>query len=329
MAAQSYVRCSRCGTANPLSVSACLDCGRPLPAADAGPADRAGVAADQQGGPNGGGGLHRRGRSPAIFVALVVLLALALAGGLLATGRVGDLGPCDGPSAASPCTRIPFAGNSYTYVNDLPGMFVSLAASGGHRVRVGMAAEGGLTVADHVGSAVTGAKLDSSPWDIVVLQEQSQIPSVAQTRSATMEPAARTLVQRVETRGATAVLFLTPAHRDGWPENGMASYASMQDAITTGYMKASADLGVPVMPVGVAWSSARQLAPEVALWDADGSHPSAAGTYLAACVFYAAMFRQSPAGLADLAGMSPDIARKLQSAAASTVLVDPGQWGLR
>ena len=53
------------------------------------------------------------------------------------------------------------------------------------------------------------------------------------------------------------------------------------------------------------------------------------GTYLAACVFYAAIFRQSPAGLHYDAGVPKGEAASLQAVAASVVLGNPAAWGLR
>ena len=50
----------------------------------------------------------------------------------------------------------------------------------------------------------------------------------------------------------------------------------------------------PVAPVGYAWLTAWLQNPQLDLWQADGSHPTEQGTYLAACVFYAVLFRQSP-----------------------------------
>jgi hypothetical protein len=43
------------------------------------------------------------------------------------------------------------------------------------------------------------------------------------------------------------------------------------------------------------------------------------GTYLAACVFYAALFHQSPVGLAYRAGLSQDVAQELQALAEGSV----------
>ena len=235
---------------------------------------------------------------------------------------------CDQTQAAESCIRVLFIGNSYTYVNDLPAMFAELAHAGGHRVETGLAAEGGWTLADHVNSPVTIDAINSSKWDYVVLQEQSQIPSIEQTRTATMYPAARELVSQVEGNGAIPVFFLTWAHRDGWPENGLPDYQSMQYQIDIGYLGIAQELGVPVAPVGYAWLLAWGQNPKLDLWQEDGSHPTEQGTYLAACVFYAVIFRQSPEGLTTLAGLPKETAQFLQQIAATTVLVNPAQWNL-
>jgi hypothetical protein len=72
----------------------------------------------------------------------------------------------------------------------------------------------------------------------------------------------------------------------------------------------------------------RQDHPDIDLWQTDGSHPTQAGTYLAACVFYASVFRQSPAGLSFHGGVSDEQARSLQDEAGSRVLDMKSEWGL-
>ena len=52
----------------------------------------------------------------------------------------------------------------------------------GHPIQTGMTAPGGWTLAEHLNSAQTLDALQSSKWDFVVLQEQSEIPAVEQTR---------------------------------------------------------------------------------------------------------------------------------------------------
>jgi hypothetical protein len=229
---------------------------------------------------------------------------------------------CREPQATS-CTRVLFIGNSYTFVNDLPNTFAKLAKSGRHQVEVGMSAQGGWRLVDHIQAPDTLNLLNSKKWDFVALQEQSQIPSVQPIRNQEMYPAARQLVQKIKDIGATPVFFITWAHRNGMPENGMNNYEDMQTQINTGYMSIAQELKVPVAPVGSAWLTVLKEHPEFSLWQEDGSHPTEQGTYLAACVFYAVIFHESPDGLNYSAGMSRENAKILQTVASKTVLNIP------
>jgi hypothetical protein len=233
---------------------------------------------------------------------------------------------CPDQGRSPGCTRVLFIGNSYTTVNDLPSVFASLARSGGHRVETGSAAVDGWTLADHAGSATTTAKLASRNWDIVALQEQSQIPSVAQLRETQMYPAARRLVWLIRDHGARPIFYLTWARRAGWPENGMPDYMSMQSAIDDGYLAIAGEQQAAIAPVGYAWSAMLDQGAPAALWQDDGSHPTEAGTYLAACVFYATLFRESPKGLPYHSSLSAAEAAKIQEVVGATVLGDPGKW---
>jgi hypothetical protein len=230
---------------------------------------------------------------------------------------------CDGPSPDPECKRVLFIGNSYTYVNDMPGMFAALAKAGGHPVKVSMVANGGWYLKDHAASADTINAITGSTWDIVVLQEQSATPAYAYGRQVDLFPAAQSLANTIWSTGATPYLFLTPAYRDGWPDAGLNSYTSMQDQINIGYWDISARLGLPFVPVGIAWGNALARDPGLVLWQTDGSHPTKQGTYLGACVFYATIFRESPVGLSYRAGLSKAIATELQTVAAETELNTP------
>lgn len=235
---------------------------------------------------------------------------------------------CDLGITSTHCTRILFIGNSYTYANDLPGTFARLAGSGGHTVEAEMAAEGSWTLADHASSTQTLNKLASKKWDIVVLQEQSQIPALASSREQQMFPAAQALVNKINQVGAKSFLFMTWAHQSGWPEAGLPDYQSMQGQIDGGYIDLSKQLNIPVAPVGYAWMMALNQDTQLGLWQEDGSHPDQAGTYLAACVFYAAIFQESPVGLTYLDGLTGDEAGELQAIASDAVLANPQEWNL-
>lgn len=227
---------------------------------------------------------------------------------------------CDRSRDPRACLRVLFIGNSYTFVNDLPATLAELARAGGHTLETGMAADGGWTLAQHAASAATLDLLAAQRWDYVVLQEQSQAPSDPRARSAAMYPAVRTLAEKIRRARATPLLFQTWGHRGGWPEMGMPNYASMQAQIGKGYRGIASELNVQVVPAGDAWARALGSDPSVELWQADGSHPTEQGTYLAACVFYAAIFGESPEGLSFHGGLSQESAQQLQTIAADTVL---------
>jgi Domain of unknown function (DUF4886) len=220
------------------------------------------------------------------------------------------------------CLRVLFVGNSYTYVNDLPTMFSELSRSGGRKVEVSIVAEGGFSLADHVNSTNFAEALTSSQWDYVVLQEQSQIPSIEASRTQSMYPAARGLVQQIRATSAEPIFFETWAHRGGFPENGLSNYEAMQYEINQGYMRIASELDVRIAPVGLAWFRALQGNPNMQLWQEDGSHPSEQGTYLAACVFYVTLFNESPVGLSYRGNLSEEVALQLQEAA-NSILVNP------
>jgi hypothetical protein len=240
------------------------------------------------------------------------------------------LGGCAAPACGQDpaCTRLLFIGNSYTFVNDLPGTFARLAQSGGKRVETGMAATGGWILSDHLKSADTLEKITSSTWDYIVLQEQSQIPASELFRKAEMYPAARALTVKIREAGATPVFFVTWAHRQGWPEEKLPTYASMQLQIDEGYVRIAEETKTRLAPVGFAWYKLWKQNPQLSLWQEDGSHPNEKGTYLAACVFYATLYKESPEGLNYTGNLPAEEAQVLQKVAAETVLQEPARWNL-
>jgi hypothetical protein len=240
--------------------------------------------------------------------------------------RLTACAPHAGCSGQRGCTSVLFLGNSYTTVNDLPGTFAALAASGGHSVGTQTLAQGGETLAQHAASPADATAISSGHWDYVVLQEQSEVPSLAAMAQAQMYPAAIRLISMIRKAGGQPLLFLTWGHRDGWPQPGLGSYPAMQAAVDQSYRRLSAAQHVPVAPVGWPWWTLLGQEPGAGLWQSDGSHPTTEGTYLAACVFYAAIFQQSPVGLRDHDGLSDPEAARAQAAAATAVIGDQPAW---
>jgi hypothetical protein len=230
---------------------------------------------------------------------------------------------CDEVTNGEKCLRILFIGNSYTFSNDLPGTFVELARAGGHLVEAQMVANGGWGFSDHMASPDTLTAIQSKEWDYVVLQEQSTIPAAPYSRTNYMYPAARVLVNQIRSAGAKPVFFVTWGHKNGEPDMGIPNYVTMQAWVDQGYLAIAQELNVTLAPVGTAWYIAQKDAATPELWQEDGSHPTLAGTYLAANVFYATIFLQSPVGLSYRGTLPKDVAAHLQAIASKAVLNTP------
>ena len=111
--------------------------------------------------------------------------------------------------------------------------------------------------------------------------------------------------------GTKTALYLTWARQHA-PES--------QKLITEAYTTIAEELGATLIPAGVAWQRFLRRHDSPVLHDRDGSHPTVAGTYLAACVAYAVLFRTKPYDVSEeLPGLSFADVKLLQRAAAEEV----------
>lgn len=231
--------------------------------------------------------------------------------------------------------KVLFVGNSYTYVNNLPQTLADLALSLGDSVQFDSSAPGGYTFQLHTTNATTLAKIALAPWDYVVLQEQSQLPSFDPTQVATdVYPYARQLDSLILANDScTETLFyMTWGRQNGDASNcpfytPVCTYNGMQQRLRESYVEMAQNNHASVSPVGVAWKRVRDNYPGINLYMADESHPSIYGTYLAACTFYSSIFHKSSVGASFVtAGISLAEAHILQSVASSTVLDSISLW---
>ena len=183
--------------------------------------------------------------------------------------------------------RVLFIGNSYTYVNDLPGQIQRLAEAADAELPLDVVSvtPGGMTLEHHWADGVARRLIRQGGWTHVVLQEQSTRPI---DDPDVFFRHARLFDQEIEGVGAETVFYLTWArqHRP-----------ASQDTLAHAYLTIADELGARVAPVGIAWQRAREMDPGLVLHHEDRSHPGPTGTYLAALVFYATLFDASPVGL--------------------------------
>ena len=151
-------------------------------------------------------------------------------------------------------------------------------------------------------------KLDQL-FDVAIMMDCSQCPLHPQLKGA-FKDYAKKHSDTVRRHGAKPVFFMSWAYQDA-PE--------MTAQLAEEYTRAGNENKVFVIPAGLAFARSIALKPELNLYIADKRHPSLAGTYLAACTTYAALFKKSPVGLSYTAGLDPAIARHLQTVAWETV----------
>lgn len=253
------------------------------------------------------------------YLFLIVLLAAVIF-------APGYLLPQDKDSESEKdTTRILFIGNSYTFMNDLPGTFKKLAESGGETVITDISAISGATLAKHSRNKNTINKIKNGKWDYVVLQEHSLGTLVDSFKVNNTYPAVEYLDSLIKKQKAKTLLYMTWGRKRGGAQvldtlrtKYYKDYFEMQTVIEKSYRDLGKKIGAEIIPAGLAWESVIKKYYFANLWQKDESHPNIEGTYLNACVFYATIFGKSPAGLSYTDGIDKNYARFLQETAYNT-----------
>jgi hypothetical protein len=238
------------------------------------------------------------------------------------------LNGCNQKTPKHPPQNMLFLGNGMTYSYQMPSLLQQLATADQQQTWVQQVASPGWTLARHVNDPASTQAIAAQKWQYVVLQEKTTIAAASDMRQEIMFPAIRSLTQQIITVGAKPILFLTWGRQQGQPEASYRDYSSHQQAIVSAYMTIAAELDLPIAPVGVAWHTIVTQYPQIQLWSKDGHYPSLAGAFLAACVFYAAVYRHSPQGINYHAGLDPKTAEILQEVAGKTVMQHRQDWRL-
>jgi len=202
------------------------------------------------------------------------------------------------PQVENP-TRVLLIGNSYLYYNDslhnhLRRMVAAADPETGKRLEYKSATIGGASLDHHNVDWLTepGRIGVKEPFEVVVLQGHSGA-ALSERRQAVFRKAATEASRLIKARGGKVALYMPPAyvppHKETHPDNIRRNEEF--------YVAVGNELDALVIPVGLAFEEAYRRHPELKLHKAyDGSHPSLAGTYLAAATCYAALYGKSPVG---------------------------------
>ena len=226
--------------------------------------------------------------------------------------------------------KAAFLGNSYTYFNDLPNLIDGLANANGDDLIHGQNTPGGYTLEGHSTNSTSLNLLSADTWDFVVLQDQSQRPSFPHSQVIVdVYPKAKTLSDSIRSANACAVpvFFNTWGRLNGDPQwDSINTFERMNQRLYLAYNHmANVNSGI-VSPVGLGFKAVYDdnstIVTHADLYNADGSHPSILGSYLAACIFYNTLFSANSVGNSYLpAGLTQAQANYLQQIAANVMFM--------
>lgn len=227
-----------------------------------------------------------------------------------------------------------FIGNSYIYSNNMPQLLTDFALANGDTVTYASSTPGGYTLEAHSTDANTLNLIRSQDWDYVILQDQSQRPSFSPGQvSQEVLPYAQALNDSIQANNpcTETVFFMTWGRKYGDQNNcqfypPICTFLGMNKRLRESYLLMANNNQATVSPVGMAFQHSRALDSTINLWSGDNSHPSLAGSYLAACTFYATLFQKTPNGNTFHSSLSPAVAGHLQNIADSTVMDSFPQW---
>ena len=206
--------------------------------------------------------------------------------------------------------QVLFIGNSFTYFNDMPFTFLSMIRTIDPKARVDSLAYGGYTLSQYADEETEVGKIAinkmvSYDWDYIVLQEQSLVPCLDPQGFAAAVKKLCTIVHRMTS--AKVILYQTWAYKNGSEKlasTGM-SYEEMNTRLREAYRTVTQENQAILAPVGDLFAHIYASDHITHLINRnDNYHPSASGSYLAACVIFKTITGKTTIGLPCPASVS-------------------------
>jgi hypothetical protein len=235
--------------------------------------------------------------------------------------------------------NVLFVGNSFTAANGLSQLFQGIAANAGVTVYVAERSPGGASVGDTVHSSIVHMYdtalynlIRSRAWDYLVLQDNqgAYINSYGVFSSVSNVIAGNLRIRDsllANNPCANIVLFSGWALQGGYPPYGLSEIQMIQ-RIFANYSFLNDTLHQIIAPIGPAWITSLNNYPSINLWGPDSTHPSLEGSYLTACVIFAAIFKKDPANSIYTGGLNLNDAQNLNNIAFPTVIDSLSQCNL-
>ena len=219
--------------------------------------------------------------------------------------------------------KILFIGNSFMYNHDMVSMERGLTEAAGIDAYIGTHYSLGQSLNYFIKDTSCWNIIRSKQWDYIVLQDNQLYYCDSVGKLDSMGSKLPVLHNNLVFQDSIKKLIpcVKIIYFAGWEKNGGFPQRfpgdntdKMISRILANYSLLNNMPGVHniIAPVGVAWIKGMEDRGELAkdpfsnysLYDDDGRHPEIAGSYLAACVLFATIFRQSPEGLHNISFFS-------------------------
>ena len=233
-------------------------------------------------------------------------------------------------------TRILFIGNSYTYYNNYPYIFKQIAMQEGHYTDCQMSEKGGYTMKRHLSFEPSRIAVEAGNYDYAFLQDQSyeRIFSGTENDYGSLQGMTdfATYVRKHSPK-AKIIIALTWGRKHGnnhlrkqdlpliekYP-SFFTDFDAMQARLNKVVDIEAKSVDALIAKQGPAWQIVRRERPDIELYIKDGSHPSYAGSYLAAAVSYLTIFKESFGSNPSNGTLDAETAKYLRSVAERVVL---------
>ena len=206
--------------------------------------------------------------------------------------------------------KVLMLGNSYTYFFDMPKILQALFDENGVDAQVDSITAGGRRLAQNADEgdplhAEIVKKCAQNAYDVLILQEQSHTPM------SHYREFLRGVCGCVElVKPARTVLYATWGRKEGCDlldEFGWTNQ-SMTEGLAAAYDAAARRVGGQSAHVGKCFFEIRKEYPDIELYDRDLSHPSYAGSCVAALTIYKKLIGSMPSATASLSMDASDVA---------------------
>jgi len=229
-----------------------------------------------------------------LLYSIVVLLSISLAYGCAPTPAPTPPNPPPNPAPPSTgrTTNVLWLGNSYTYLHDVPKMVQELGRYEGKSISYDQHTNGGWTLQKHANSPTSSNKIRGRKWDVVIMQEQSQLPVFGESQVCSQTVASlKSLVGNVRASNPSARVQLYGT----WGRPGENEFEQWQYWLTRRYKTFACMISKPsrMAPVGEGFKKFGEKygsQARIGLYENNDHHASKKGAYLAACMHYLAIY---------------------------------------